>query len=304
MRMPQVFGESGNSGNTTGPQVHFSAIKKWQYVDLEELLDLRQVQDREMFVKEALMSELSLSLCPICHAPNSLSRSQREVSGQAYVWYDCGECASALLWVGGDQWIYQKIGRPEKEHLLKQLLSLDELESMLPVAQDDWPAWLLRAEGEWADSQPQAGPEPDAPPVLDEWAELRPPAEFEGAESPPAPDEWQIPRQPEDEWAALRPQSEPEFEAQQPSLVQDEWQTLRPRAEAQWEAEPFPAGDVSETLPLPFDNEGLGGEATEEKRASFVPRVIRWLIVLSLIGLLGLVGIIVYQAMTGQFALF
>jgi murein DD-endopeptidase MepM/ murein hydrolase activator NlpD len=35
----QKIGESGNSGNTTGPHLHFSVIKKRQYVDPEEFLD-------------------------------------------------------------------------------------------------------------------------------------------------------------------------------------------------------------------------------------------------------------------------
>ena len=48
------------------------------------------------------MSELSLPLCPICHARDSQSRETLERAGQAFTWYECQECGSSLLWVGDD----------------------------------------------------------------------------------------------------------------------------------------------------------------------------------------------------------
>jgi len=53
------------------------------------------------------MSELNLPACPICHAQNSLFRKTLERTGQTFTWYECRECSSVLLWLGGDQWAYQ-----------------------------------------------------------------------------------------------------------------------------------------------------------------------------------------------------
>lgn len=78
------------------------------------------------------MTELSLPLCPICYAPGSLARQSQEIAaGRTLVWYECRECASVLVGTGGGQWTYQKIGRPDKAHLLKQPLAVSDLLALL-----------------------------------------------------------------------------------------------------------------------------------------------------------------------------
>ena len=83
------------------------------------------------------MSELSLATCPICHAQDSLSRETMERAGRPFTWYECRECGSVLLWMGEDRWAYQKLGREEKSHLLKQPLTLDDLQALLAQAEED-----------------------------------------------------------------------------------------------------------------------------------------------------------------------
>lgn len=80
------------------------------------------------------MPNLSLSVCPVCDARDSLSRQSAAVQDHEMVWYECQKCSSFLLWAGDDQWIYQKVGRQEKAHLLKQTLTTAELEAMAEAA--------------------------------------------------------------------------------------------------------------------------------------------------------------------------
>ncbi|MFN2291576.1 MAG: hypothetical protein ACK2UC_10335 [Anaerolineae bacterium] len=86
------------------------------------------------------MPQLSLSVCPICHEQDSLSYEKMEVRGRSHEWYECAECGSALLWLGDDQWAYQKVGREDKAHLLKQPMSENELLALLPEQEDTVPA--------------------------------------------------------------------------------------------------------------------------------------------------------------------
>lgn len=83
------------------------------------------------------MSELSLPRCPICHAKDSLSRETMEREGQHFVWYECAECGSVLLWLGDDQWAYQEVGLEDKAHLSKQPLTVTELQELLPRTKKD-----------------------------------------------------------------------------------------------------------------------------------------------------------------------
>lgn len=78
------------------------------------------------------MPEIELPTCPICHASGSLFRQVRQMQGKEYIWYECRQCGSVLLWMGKGRWAYQKIGRPDKSHLLKQPLSPDELLALVP----------------------------------------------------------------------------------------------------------------------------------------------------------------------------
>jgi hypothetical protein len=80
------------------------------------------------------MAELSLPACPICTAPDSLFHRRRESGGKAYTWYECRACGSVLLDAGGGQYIYRKVGRQDSAHLLRQRLTLDDLEALLPSA--------------------------------------------------------------------------------------------------------------------------------------------------------------------------
>lgn len=57
-----------------------------------------------------------------------------------------------LLWAGNDQGIYQKVGRQEKAHLLKQALSTAELEAMpepAMSAERDGSNWAVTANTHW-----------------------------------------------------------------------------------------------------------------------------------------------------------
>lgn len=83
------------------------------------------------------MSELNLPACPICHAKDSLSRQTMERAGQPFVWYECRECGSVLLWMGDDRWAYQKVGREDKAHLLKQPMTASELRMLLPSVEEE-----------------------------------------------------------------------------------------------------------------------------------------------------------------------
>jgi hypothetical protein len=86
------------------------------------------------------VSELDLSGCPICLARDSLLHHSTEMQAQTFTWYECRECASVLLWMGDDQWAYQKVGREDKADLLKQPMTSDELRTLLPEAKADIPA--------------------------------------------------------------------------------------------------------------------------------------------------------------------
>lgn len=77
------------------------------------------------------MSELSLPACPICFAKGSLFRQTMKRAEQDLVWYECRECGSVLLWMGHDKWVYQQVGRKDKQHLLKQPVTVADLEEAL-----------------------------------------------------------------------------------------------------------------------------------------------------------------------------
>jgi len=76
------------------------------------------------------------------------------------VWYECRVCGSLLLWVGSDRWTYQKVGREDKIHLLKQCLTVAELQALVeagatnpaptsrPVEESE-PQWGLRMNTGW-----------------------------------------------------------------------------------------------------------------------------------------------------------
>jgi hypothetical protein len=82
------------------------------------------------------MSELNLPACPICLAKDSLSRQTLEREGKPFIWHACAECESVLLWLGDDQWAYQKVGREDKTYLLKQPMTTSDLRELLPSIEE------------------------------------------------------------------------------------------------------------------------------------------------------------------------
>jgi hypothetical protein len=107
-----------------------------------------------------VMPDLVLSVCPICDSRHSVFRQSAAVQDREMVWYECRTCSSFLLWAGSDQWIYQKVGCPEKAHLLKQTLTTAELEAMaeaaaekltkvLEPAEQEEPEWGARLNTVW-----------------------------------------------------------------------------------------------------------------------------------------------------------
>lgn len=117
------------------------------------------------------MFELDLSRCPICQTSRRLIRQMREVQGKHFIWYECPECASALLWLGKDRWIYQQVGRDDKRYLLKRPLTTAELQALSAAAPaylgDEEPAAAtpayFRDEPKPVDTSYEYEPEPLAP---------------------------------------------------------------------------------------------------------------------------------------------
>ena len=114
------------------------------------------------------MFELELSRCPICQTERGLNRRMRDVKGQHFIWYECPECGSALMWLGGDRWIYQHIGRTDRQYLLKRPLTTVELQALSAAsapptaapsyARQEAPA---KAEPDWRREEAPAEAKPD-----------------------------------------------------------------------------------------------------------------------------------------------
>jgi len=108
------------------------------------------------------MFELELSRCPICQTTRRLVRQMREVQGQHFIWYECPECSSALMWLGGDRWVYQQVGRTDRQYLAKRPLTTVELQALsvadAPVTAA--PAWSrdepVTATPAWSRDEPVA----------------------------------------------------------------------------------------------------------------------------------------------------
>lgn len=76
------------------------------------------------------MLDLNFSICPICGTVHDVVRQTTTAGDQEIAWYECLMCTSILLSVGNDQWVYQKVGRNEKAHLLKRTLTTSELRAL------------------------------------------------------------------------------------------------------------------------------------------------------------------------------
>jgi hypothetical protein len=225
------------------------------------------------------MSELSLSACPICHEPNSLIRRWREVPDRVYVWYECEKCASALLWAGGDRWIYQSVGRDDKQYLLKQPLTLDDLEALLPQPEAD----LFEI--------PVSSDVPETP-VSSEWFEIPAGDEMPEAVLSEEPVEFPASR----DWFGIPARDE------------------MPQAVVSEEPVEFPVSDVLEgpvsddMLEVPFGEgvvetpaeRAVAEQPTAEgKRVSILGRVIPWLLIFCLLVVLAVATIVVYKMANG-----
>ena len=51
------------------------------------------------------MSELELHACPVCGAKNTMTRQAIEDRARLFVWYECSECGSLLLYAGHEKWV-------------------------------------------------------------------------------------------------------------------------------------------------------------------------------------------------------
>jgi hypothetical protein len=78
------------------------------------------------------VSELELPACPICHAENSLFRRSIEEHGHTFSGYECQECESILSQEGDERWVYLTVGHEDKEYLLNEPLTSEDLWALLP----------------------------------------------------------------------------------------------------------------------------------------------------------------------------
>jgi hypothetical protein len=111
------------------------------------------------------MFELELSRCPICQTTRRLIRQMREVQGQHFVWYECPECGSALMWLGGDRWVYQQVGRADRQYLAKRPLTTVELQALSAASAPimttpTWPKVEPLLPDESVDEEEEAAPTP------------------------------------------------------------------------------------------------------------------------------------------------
>lgn len=149
------------------------------------------------------MAELSLPACPICTEPDSLFHQRRELGGKTYTWYECRTCGSVLLDAGGGQYIYRKVGRQDRAHLLRQRLTVDDLEGLLLSGPEDRD---LAAETLPATPLSRHLPEAERP-TLPAMSAMPPPRDRQeealptvtvglprvGEEQSAAPDDWDLP---------------------------------------------------------------------------------------------------------------
>lgn len=146
------------------------------------------------------MAVLDLGACPICRAEYSLTRKTTKIEGRSQISYECIECGSVLLWLGGDLWLeadrwaYQKVGRADKEYLLQQTLTASDLQGMVSqdpveirgesrlvdsreVSSRDWEAGVVDVEPaapieeEWYGGPPAWQNDDGVPSAEGEWSE-------------------------------------------------------------------------------------------------------------------------------------
>jgi hypothetical protein len=190
----------------------------------------------------------------------------REVAGRWRVWYECGHCGSVLLWIGHDQWTYRKVGRKDRESLLKQPLTLDDLRALLeqpPARQAKEPL-----------EEPALPTEPLAEPTLP----------IEPVQEPT------LPTQPVREPALT---SEP---VQEPTLP------TQPVREPALPAEPLEepalaAAPVAETT-VPHRGHAAAPAVPPERRPSPATKLLPWLFGLCVVAFLALLALAAFEALT------
>jgi len=117
--------------------------------------------------------DLDLAACPICRARRNFARGTTEIEGRSRVTYECVECGSVLmrlgddLWMEGDRWAYQRVGRADAAFLLHRPLTVGELQWLAasdrqPLAVSDQPL-ATSTEPSTTSHQPPAA---DRPPLV------------------------------------------------------------------------------------------------------------------------------------------
>lgn len=196
------------------------------------------------------MSVLHLEVCPICGANYSLVREATKSGGLSQITYVCSECDSVLLWLGddlwlqGDRWAYQKVGREDRASLLHASLTVEELRQLAnqgppsdnskAPATTAWQAsengWEAVPTDEGGPQEPAVGPgQETAAPGRDAWFEEPPmapareaevSAEYEWLDVQPAGPVGDDVALTQDDWFQ-EPSSEPE--AGPGTATQDAW---------------------------------------------------------------------------------
>jgi len=102
------------------------------------------------------VSELDLSVCPICRAEGGISRQSQTRQGQLFTWCECRECKSVLVQAADGRWTLKRVGLADKQQLLNVPLTSRELVAMavLPEVEPPPPVSQLVAPPP-AESEPE-----------------------------------------------------------------------------------------------------------------------------------------------------
>jgi hypothetical protein len=249
------------------------------------------------------MAELSLPACPICEEPDSLFRKQIDLKSRPYTWYECRVCGSVLLSAGDGQWVYQKMERADKAHLLKQPLTLTDLEALLPRVEE--------AAAEADVSAAPAGwevPDDDLLPGVTDWGAdehvlpAAPPDQVaEEAGMPAEPSGWEaaepdVPEAPAD-WEGAEEELRASLGAVQQERPQAEESTVTVNS---WDMPTVRVSQDEDAVAAPLGGTPAEGAPAEEAPRSSPPKLFVWLVGLCVLSFLVLVAIVLYQILSGS----